>query len=684
MKQLYYDLLYAIDNLEAAAKSLSLAKKLLEENQIKVRVGTHGAARRGDRPQSEVASREEGVIVAENAWREAEDALKRAIFPENDPLMWEHAHRARPTGPSPSPIAGQHRRGDHDAPSTNRTDMVSGAQEPGERGLPTSTFAKNQMLPAARPRRRATAAPALGGTQLIRDPPTGGPVVDTDPGRLRRRAERGVRLRLPHLDASASTSRYPIPNRSAKAAAAQARISQRPGARQPPPARAAGRGRGAHARAAASRRTSSASQSDAAPRASCRRSGSTPRRRSSRPACPRTSWSPRRSATSRMAEVDELRAIADYRKSLVNFERVQEAGVSGAGASPCSAPARATRRPGAAVGRGGGQAVDPPDARRGAARPPFSSARARRPELLRTVVCGRLHVPYEGPCRLRPARSRLERPCRFETDACSSGCLSPSWPPPAAGCSCAGAATPRATPPAPSDRGDVVEVVGATGTLQAVTTVQVGSQVSGTIQSLNADFNSTVKKGQVVARLDPSLFEARLRPGAGQPGRRARQRRPRQRPRCRTASRSTSAPRSSPPEQLLPQSDLETAKANYDGARRAAQGQPGGGEPGAGEPQPGPGRPRPHDHRDADRRRRDRAQRGRGPDGGRIVPGAGPVRDRERPDADAGERLHRRGRHRPRARGPGRHVPRGRLPRARRSRARSSRSACSPPPCRTS
>ena len=60
------------------------------------------------------------------------------------------------------------------------------------------------------------------------------------------------------------------------------------------------------------------------------------------------------------------------------------------------------------------------------------------------------------------------------------------------------------------ERGDIVETVGATGTLQAVTTVQVGSQVSGTIQSLGADFNSVVKKGQVIARLDPSLFEARL------------------------------------------------------------------------------------------------------------------------------------------------------------------------------
>jgi HlyD family secretion protein len=59
-------------------------------------------------------------------------------------------------------------------------------------------------------------------------------------------------------------------------------------------------------------------------------------------------------------------------------------------------------------------------------------------------------------------------------------------------------------------RGDVIDSVGATGTLQAVTTVQVGTQVSGTIQSLYADFNSLVKKGQVLARLDPSLFQTQI------------------------------------------------------------------------------------------------------------------------------------------------------------------------------
>ena len=73
----------------------------------------------------------------------------------------------------------------------------------------------------------------------------------------------------------------------------------------------------------------------------------------------------------------------------------------------------------------------------------------------------------------------------------------------------------KATPPptvtaAAVTRGDIVDRVGATGTLQAVTTVQVGTQVSGTIQNLYADFNSIVRKGQVLARLDPSLFQTQI------------------------------------------------------------------------------------------------------------------------------------------------------------------------------
>ena len=62
---------------------------------------------------------------------------------------------------------------------------------------------------------------------------------------------------------------------------------------------------------------------------------------------------------------------------------------------------------------------------------------------------------------------------------------------------------------APVERGPVVSVVTATGTINPVVLVQVGTQVSGMIQSLHADFNTIVKAGDVVARIDPAPFQAR-------------------------------------------------------------------------------------------------------------------------------------------------------------------------------
>jgi HlyD family secretion protein len=60
------------------------------------------------------------------------------------------------------------------------------------------------------------------------------------------------------------------------------------------------------------------------------------------------------------------------------------------------------------------------------------------------------------------------------------------------------------------EKGNLRNTVSATGSLQAVATVQVGSQASGTISALFADFNSVVKKGQVVAQLDPSVAKAQV------------------------------------------------------------------------------------------------------------------------------------------------------------------------------
>src|SRR5580700_2479129 len=60
------------------------------------------------------------------------------------------------------------------------------------------------------------------------------------------------------------------------------------------------------------------------------------------------------------------------------------------------------------------------------------------------------------------------------------------------------------------ERGDIHDVVEATGTINSVITVQVGSQVSGTIAKLNVDFNSRVHKGDIVALIDPALFKGAL------------------------------------------------------------------------------------------------------------------------------------------------------------------------------
>jgi HlyD family secretion protein len=62
----------------------------------------------------------------------------------------------------------------------------------------------------------------------------------------------------------------------------------------------------------------------------------------------------------------------------------------------------------------------------------------------------------------------------------------------------------------PVAKANIRQVVSSTGTLQAVTTVLVGSQVSGTIAKLNVDFNSKVIKGQIVAELDQARFAARV------------------------------------------------------------------------------------------------------------------------------------------------------------------------------
>jgi HlyD family secretion protein len=66
------------------------------------------------------------------------------------------------------------------------------------------------------------------------------------------------------------------------------------------------------------------------------------------------------------------------------------------------------------------------------------------------------------------------------------------------------------------ERGPLTAAVSATGNLNAVITVQVGSQVSGQVKELFADFNTIVKKGQLIARIDPEIFEAKVNQAKGE------------------------------------------------------------------------------------------------------------------------------------------------------------------------
>ena len=103
VKNRYYELVYAMDNLQAQRKSLALAVSLVDQNRAKLRAGTL-AQLDVISAESEQASREESVIVAEAALADAEDSLRRAIYPDNDPATW--ASRIVPTDhPSAEPLA---------------------------------------------------------------------------------------------------------------------------------------------------------------------------------------------------------------------------------------------------------------------------------------------------------------------------------------------------------------------------------------------------------------------------------------------------------------------------------------------------------------------------------------------------------------------------------------------------
>jgi len=116
------------------------------------------------------------------------------------------------------------------------------------------------------------------------------------------------------------------------------------------------------------------------------------------------------------------------------------------------------------------------------------------------------------------------------------------------------------------DRGRLVSRVTATGTLSALVTVQVGSQVSGRVAQLFADFNSPVKKGQVIAKIDPQLFEAALEQARANMVA-AQGELTRATVQAADAQRQSERTKELAEQKLVAQAELETALANANAAR---------------------------------------------------------------------------------------------------------------------
>jgi HlyD family secretion protein len=111
------------------------------------------------------------------------------------------------------------------------------------------------------------------------------------------------------------------------------------------------------------------------------------------------------------------------------------------------------------------------------------------------------------------------------------------------------------------DKGSITQTVTATGALSAVKTVQVGSQVSGIIAKLYADFNSVVKQGQLIAELDPTPFQEKIAQNAAALEKaKVDERNAEINLRRQTALKQ---------QGLAPQADFDQAQANYDAAKAA-------------------------------------------------------------------------------------------------------------------
>jgi len=118
-------------------------------------------------------------------------------------------------------------------------------------------------------------------------------------------------------------------------------------------------------------------------------------------------------------------------------------------------------------------------------------------------------------------------------------------------------------------RGEIVSMVTATGSVNAVTTVLVGTQVSGTVKDIYADFNTKVKKGQLIARIDPATFEAQVAQARANLHA-AKANMEKAEATLVDSKRTMERNRELLSKNLIARSDLDTAETNYETAKAGA------------------------------------------------------------------------------------------------------------------
>jgi outer membrane protein TolC len=319
VKKAYYDVIAAGDNLNAQRQSLGLAQKLLEENQIKVKVGTL-APLDVVAAESEKASREEGVINAETLLALAEDNLKAAIFPKNDPATW--ALRVVPTDrPSAEPRIVNTEAAIQNALAA-RLDMQAAKKDIETQDL-NVRFAKSQTLPTV-DFIAAYGATGLGGTQ-VRDA-FGEPLPQPIPGGYGDAVSDVFGREFPTWTIGVNLS-YPILNRGAKAAQARAQLTKEQSLASlnrleiqiAAEVRSAARNVEANYKRVESTRAARVLQE--------RRLDAEEKKFAAGMSTNFLVTQAQRDLAD--ANVAEIRAILDYSKSQIEFDRVQQAGIAG-------------------------------------------------------------------------------------------------------------------------------------------------------------------------------------------------------------------------------------------------------------------------------------------------------------------------------------------------------------------